>query len=141
MNQSDFDAGLWRYHAECPDDDNLYPRRARVYDGDTCRLDWDLGAGVWRRRVEFRLWGINAPELNKEETKLQGLAVRDYLRMLLLNRMDLRLETLKDKTDSLGSRYLVKIYLPQEDGTLLFVNDHLIEKFPGQVVPYMRGNE
>ena len=129
---------LYRYRAACPDDDYLNGRRARVYDGDTCRLDLNLGFSVILHRKECRLWGINAPELNNTDTKSKGLLVRDYLRQLIVGRSDLLVETLKDGTDSLGSRYLVKLYIPQMDGSLLFVNDHLIEKFPGDVQPYMR---
>lgn len=129
---------LFWYRARCPDDDNLYPRKARVHDGDTCRLDIDVGFGTVMERRVCRLWGINAPEVNKPESKVAGLLVRDYLRLLILGRGDLMLATLKDATDSLGSRYLAKIYVPQEDGSWLFVNDHLVEKFPGQVLPFMR---
>lgn len=129
---------LYWYRARCPDDDIRYPRRVRVYDGDTCRLDIDAGFGLVLERRECRLWGINAPELNNAETKVAGLQVRDYLRHLILGHDNLMLATLKDATDSLGSRYLAKIYVPQEDGSWLFVNDDLVAKFPGQVLEYMR---
>lgn len=138
MLTEEFFSSLYRYKARCPNDDDKYPRKVRVYDGDTCRLDWDLGKNNVVERVEFRLWGINAPELNNPATKEAGIKVRDYLKSLILGRMDLGIETLKDATDTLGSRYLAKIYVPQPDGTLLFVNDDLMERFPGEVVPYMR---
>ena len=138
MKIEDFYAGLYTYKARCPDDDDKNPRRVRVYDGDTCRLDIDCGFRHVMERQVCRLWGINAPEVNKTESKERGIVVRDALRGLILGRTDLGVETLKDKTDTLGSRYLVKIYVPQEDGTMLFVNDHLVEMFPGEVVPYMR---
>lgn len=134
----EFYRGLYTYKARCPNDDDKYPRRVRVHDGDTCRLDIDCGFGMALERREIRLWGIDAPELNKPETRERGLVVRDYLRHLILGRTDLGLETLKDATDSLGSRYLGKIYVPQPDGTMLFVNDFLMEVFPGEVVPLMR---
>lgn len=129
---------LFWYRARCPDDDSRYPRRVRVYDGDTCRLDVDCGFGLVMERRECRLWGINAPELNKPETKAAGLQVRDYLRMLILGRENLMINTLKDATDSLGSRYMVKIYVPQDDGSWLFVNDELVARFPGHVTEFMR---
>lgn len=129
---------LYWYRARCPDDDSRYPRRVRVHDGDTCRLDIDAGFGLVLERRECRLWGINAPELNDPATKAAGLKVRDYLRHLILGRGDLMLATIKDATDSLGSRYLARIYVPRDDGSWLHVNDHLVTTFPGQVVEFMR---
>ena len=32
-----------------------------VYDGDTCRVDIDLGLGIWVRNEKIRLVRINAP--------------------------------------------------------------------------------
>jgi endonuclease YncB( thermonuclease family) len=138
MLPEDFATSVYRYKARCPNDDDKYPRRVRVYDGDTCRLDIDCGFSLVMERREIRLWGINAPELNDPVTKEAGIRVRDYLKSLILGRTDLFIETIKDATDSLGSRYLAKIYVPQRDGTLLFVNDDLVERFPGEVVPFMR---
>ncbi len=131
-------SSLYRYRARCPNDDATHSRRVRVYDGDTCRLDIDCGFGLVMERRECRLWGIDAPEINSPATKVRGLVIRDYLKSLILGRMDLGVETLKDATDSLGSRYLAKIYIPQPDGYMLFVNDHLVEKFPDEVVEFMR---
>ncbi len=53
-----------------------------VYDGDTVRLDVDLGFGIWRRNVPCRLYGINAPEL-RGESLAAGRAARDRLRQML----------------------------------------------------------
>lgn len=43
---------------------HLYHYRARlvsVYDGDTIRVDLDLGMGIWRNNIALRLYGINTP--------------------------------------------------------------------------------
>lgn len=138
MKVDEFFSSVYNYRARCPDDNAKYPRRVRIYDGDTCRLDVDCGFGMVLERREMRLWGINAPEINNLDTKATAVMVRDYLSSLILGRTDLGLETIKDSTDSLGSRYLAKIYLPLPDGTMLFVNDALMEKFPGVVVSFMR---
>lgn len=139
MQISEFfaESSLYRYMASCPDDDALHPRSVRIYDGDTIRLDIHVGFSMKVDRVKCRLWGINAPEVNNPETRIKGLEVRDYLRMLLLGKTLLGVETLKDRTDGL-ERYIAKVWAPQPDGSMLFVNDHLIEKFPGHVVPFMR---
>mgnify|MGYP003394246148 CR=1 FL=1 len=138
MKVEEFFSSIYSYRARCPDDNLRYPRKSRIHDGDTCRLDVDCGFGMVLERREMRLWGINAPEINKPDTKDAGIRVRDYLSSLILGRTDLGLETVKDSTDSLGSRYLAKIYLPLSDGSMLFVNDDLVAKFPNDVVIFMR---
>ncbi len=47
-------------------DSNLYLYKAKiisVYDGDTCRVDIDLGLKVWIKNEKLRLLRIDAPEL------------------------------------------------------------------------------
>ncbi len=46
-----------------------------VHDGDTLSCDVDLGFRVWLKAVQFRLYGINAPELSTPA----GPAARDAL--------------------------------------------------------------
>ena len=44
----------------------LYHYRAvviSVYDGDTCRMDIDLGLDIWQKNEKIRLVRINTPEL------------------------------------------------------------------------------
>ena len=50
-----------------------------VYDGDTCRVDIDLGLGSWIRNEKLRLLRINALEMTGPEKAL-GAAARDFLR-------------------------------------------------------------
>ena len=46
-----------------------------IHDGDTCRVDLDLGFGIHATAFSARLYGINAPELSIAT----GPASRDYL--------------------------------------------------------------
>jgi micrococcal nuclease len=66
-----------------------------VYDGDTFTVDMDLGLGMGRRGQRIRLWKVNAPEVRGAERE-QGLAVRDYVRALILEKTVL-LRTILDK--------------------------------------------
>jgi micrococcal nuclease len=50
-------------------------RIRRVVDGDTLRVDLDLGWGVWLGDEPIRLAGINADEMNT----IEGQAARDFL--------------------------------------------------------------
>ncbi len=105
----------------------LYHYRAKVvsvYDGDTCRVDLDLGFGVWIRREKIRLARINAPELRGSE-RPRGLEARDYLRKLVLNK-NIILQTLKDRKGKYG-RYLGELWLEQ-DGRWINVNDLLVKE-------------
>jgi endonuclease YncB( thermonuclease family) len=50
-----------------------------AHDGDTVRIDVDMGRGTWWRRANVRLAGLNAPELGTPG----GIPSRDFLRSLL----------------------------------------------------------
>ncbi len=104
----------------------LYHYRAlvtRVYDGDTCTVDIDLGLGVWVRGEKIRLARINAPELRGEE-RPQGLLARDFLRGQIEQR-EIILQTIKDRKGKYG-RYLGEIWLRQEQDTWLNINDAMV---------------
>ena len=116
---------------------NLYWYRASVvsvYDGDTIRADWDLGANVLAMKERFRFLGIDAPE-KRGETKERGIIVRDRLRELVLGKSVI-INTRKHKKGKYG-RYLATIYLENDDGSWMNVNQHLKETF-SDVVPYPR---
>lgn len=79
-----------------------------VYDGDTIRVEIDMGFGLkWRgsdnKGVPIRLYGLDTPELRGEERE-DGIKVRDKVRELILNK-PIILKTIKDKTGKYG-RYL-----------------------------------
>ena len=107
---------------------NLYYYRARVksvYDGDTCTVDIDLGLRVWLKGEKLRLYGINAPELSGSE-RPEGLKSRDYLRSLI-DGQDILIETHRDKRGKYG-RYLASIFIQQDSGNWLNVNEELVQK-------------
>ena len=93
-----------------------------VYDGDTCRVDIDLGLGIWVRNEKLRLMRINAPEMTGADKDL-GTASRDFLRNLI-DGQEIIIETVKDKRGKYG-RYLAEIWL-EKDGGWINVNDALV---------------
>ena len=110
----------------------LYHYRAivtKVYDGDTCTVDIDLGLRAWLRGEKIRLRRINAPELRKESREA-GLRSRDFLRELILGK-EIILETIKDRRGLYG-RYLGEIWL-LKDGQYVNINDIMVEQ--GYAVP------
>lgn len=107
--------------------DSLYHYKAfvtSVYDGDTCTVDIDLGLHTWVKSEKLRLARIDAPEL-KGKTRNRGLASRDYLRNLILNK-EIFIETIKDAKEKYG-RYLAEIWLRNQNGKLLNINDDLVK--------------
>jgi len=84
----------------------------KVYDGDTCTVDIDLGLGTWVKGEKIRLSRINAPEIRGDERK-KGLASRDALRQLILGQ-DIILQTIKDKRGKYG-RYIGEIWIQNND--------------------------
>jgi len=107
---------------------SLYHYKAHVvsiYDGDTIRVNIDLGLGILHRGntgkgVSIRLYGINTPEVRREQ-RAEGLISRDYLRKEILGK-DVILQTIKDKTGKYG-RYLGIVYYQGKN-----INDWLVEQ-------------
>jgi len=107
---------------------NLYYYQARlasVYDGDTCRLDIDLGLNIWRKNEKIRLARINTPEL-RDETLDEGRKARDFLKVQLENK-PLVIETIRDKKEKYG-RYLAEIWCQDQAGTWINVNDLMVKE-------------
>ena len=107
-------------------DEKLYHYKAvvnSVYDGDTCRVNIDLGLKTWVMDEPVRLVRIDAPELRGLERE-QGLLARDFLRALIEEK-EVFLQTVKDRREKYG-RYLADIWLQQADGSWLNVNDHMV---------------
>ncbi len=94
-----------------------------VYDGDTCRVNIDLGLKTWIMDEPVCLVRINTPEVRGSERE-QGLLARDFLRALIGGK-EVYLQTVQDKKGKYG-RYLADIWLEQEGGTWLNVNDHMV---------------
>lgn len=99
-----------------------------VYDGDTIRIDIDMGFSIWRLNEPIRLYGIDAPEIRGEE-RPQGIIVRDWLRARLPVGSQIIIETIKDRKGKYG-RYLARIYVDEHD-----IGQEMIHL--GLAVPYM----
>ena len=112
LNLISKDAELYHYTAQV----------LSVYDGDTCRVDIDLGLGIWIRNEKLRLARINAPEVTGD-TKALGIASRDALRELIDGK-EIIIETIKDQRGKYG-RYLAEIWL-EKNGGFTNINDLLV---------------
>lgn len=99
-----------------------------IYDGDTMRIDIDLGCSIWLRNEPIRLFGIDTPELRGDE-RPAGLIARDRLREKLPDGSEIVIETFKDRKGKYG-RYLGRIWLGD-----LCINDWLISE--GLAVEYL----
>lgn len=73
-----------------------------VHDGDTVTLKVDVGFGWGPHSMHIRFYGINSPELNTPE----GQAALAHLQTLLKPNDQVVLESIKDKNDKYGGRYL-----------------------------------
>jgi len=89
-----------------------------IHDGDTVKIDIDLGFKLWIHGLSIRLYGINAPELNTPEGK-KAKAVLEGI--LPINR-PVVIETVKDKTEKYG-RILAKFFVIPGQPT---VNDQMV---------------
>ena len=101
-----------------------------VYDGDTCRLNIDLGLGIWAHNESVRLFGINAPEMRGAE-KAAGRLSRDALRDWILGR-SVMIRTIatprgRDKKGKYG-RYLAVIWQKNDAGVWVNVNARLVRE-------------
>lgn len=83
-----------------------------VYDGDTFHADVDLGFRAHMKKLKFRMYGLNTPEIRggTEETKAAGRAARDRLKELVLGKKVV-LYTHKDTTGKYG-RWLATVHIP-----------------------------
>lgn len=99
-----------------------------IYDGDTVRLNIDLGFSMWIINTSVRLAGIDAPEVRGLE-RPEGLKSRDYLSTVIPPGSVVFIKTAKGTTEKYG-RYLATILLP--DGTN--INMLMIEM--GYAAPY-----
>ncbi len=104
-----------------------------VYDGDTITVDVDLGMGLSRNRQSIRLWKVNTPEV-RGDSKVEGKAVRDFVRELILGKTVL-LRTILDKrgVDRTGKfgRLLGEVLVEDESGVIINVNQLLLDKGMG----------
>jgi micrococcal nuclease len=96
-----------------------------VTDGDTIRLDVDLGFSL-RQKISLRLYGINTPELHGVADTAPGKAAKEYLVGLLSVKpgvwKPVTIKTLKDGKDKYG-RLLAMVFV---DGDPIPVNDRMV---------------
>lgn len=113
----------YRYHAVI----------ASIYDGDTFRADIDLGFSAWLKNVNFRMFGINTPEIRggTAAEKAAGLAARDRLRELMPVGAAVTIQS--TKAGKYG-RYLADVFL-ETDAGVVHVNQVLLDE--GHAVPYL----
>lgn len=78
-----------------------------VHDGDTVRLDLDLGFGMHQTELRCRVYGINAPELNTAS----GSIAASFLKTLLP--VGCKVKVLSHGWDKYGGRFDGEITTPQ----------------------------
>lgn len=100
-----------------------------VFDGDTIRVDIDLGFSTFLKNQSLRLYGLDAPELKGIERPL-GLASRDFVRERLKVGDEIFITTIKDQKEKYG-RYLAVVYYGD---FLTNLNQELLSN--GFAVPY-----
>lgn len=113
----------------------MYEYRAEVlsvYDGDTIRIDIDLGFGVWLRNQSVRFRGIDTPEIRGEDKKI-GLVARDRVRQLCEENDNKCIIRSFNETGKFG-RYLVDVWLGSHPHRSL--NTILLDE--GLAVKYMK---
>lgn len=86
-----------------------------ITDGDTIRVDIDLGFNQWTINASVRLAGLDAPEIHGIE-RPEGLKSKEWLKLQLPENTRIFIQTMKDSREKYG-RYLATIYLV--DGTNL----------------------
>lgn len=92
-----------------------------IYDGDTIRVDIDLGFGVILADQSLRLLGIDAPEIRGEE-RPQGLLSKNFVSERIPVGSYITITTVKDRKEKFG-RYLATIFYGQDNTNL---NEELI---------------
>lgn len=107
---------------------------ASIYDGDTFRADVDLGFFTWQKDTNFRMFGIDTPELRGSDAEKEaGFAARDRLRELMPVGSPVLIRS--TKTGKYG-RYLADVFVETDTGTI-HVNQQMIDE--GHAVPYDGG--
>lgn len=93
-----------------------------IYDGDTIRVDIDLGFGIIFRDQPLRLLGIDTPELRGEE-RPQGLLSKAFVEERIPVGSIIKIVTQKDRKEKFG-RYLAIVYYGEESKNL---NEELLQ--------------
>jgi micrococcal nuclease len=102
-----------------------------IHDGDTIKVDIDLGFGIILKSQTFRFFGINTPEIHGT-SKTAGMKSLAYVKKAI-NKKDIIIVSIKDEKEKYG-RWLGKIYY-QDGENWIDLNQELIDK--GLAVKFM----
>jgi len=112
-------------------DAHLYWYKAvviRVVDGDTLKLEFDMGLASYRR-LNIRLKGVDTPEIfgvDKESHEYaKGMRAKKFVEDRLADKT-VWVHTYKDKTGKYG-RYLGDVFFQDEDGKHVSISKLLLE--------------
>lgn len=110
-----------------------YGNVIRIHDGDTFAVDLDLGCFLWRKDINVRIAGINAPELS--EPSGSGKAALTFLESLISVGDEVRLESLDGKFYEKYGRLLAKPYttkdpVPMDIAAVMISTGHAVPDPP-----------
>ena len=113
----------------------------KVIDGDTIRVNLDLGFRVGMTEQTLRLLRVNTPEI-KGSTREAGMRAKAFTREWLGSHSNLLMRSRKIEPghaieDSFG-RYLVEVFGDDEKGEQTCLNDALL--FTGNAVLFREGD-
>jgi len=79
-----------------------------IYDGDTIRVDLDLGFGIWLHDQALRLTEIDTPEIRGVE-RPDGLRAKAFVEDMIPPGTEVIVRTFKDRTGKYG-RWLAEVW-------------------------------
>lgn len=115
----------------------------KVVDGDTVDLMVDLGFYHYVTK-RFRLWGIDAPEKEKETLEAGKTAqkfVEDWFAIHSTKKLRVRSRKMNGSSEDKYGRWVGDIYFVESGGILTLpvsLSDQMIEK--GLAIPFMDDN-
>lgn len=122
----------------CPKLDYVYEARlASVVDGDTLKLDINLGFNQWVHGQWVRLLEVYAPELRggTPQTKVQAKMVKDALEGIFAIGKTILVQTFKTDSRDVYGRYLAVVWV-DEVNLNQFINDYMVAQ---KIVPGGKG--
>lgn len=97
-------------------------RFLKAIDGDTIKVDIDLGFDVWLMGAVIRLARIDAPEIRSSQ-RIDAEAAKGYLEKLLMGR-PIKVITDRDKEGKYG-RVIAEVYYQESNGISVNVSDKM----------------
>ena len=110
----------------------------KIIDGDTIRINIDLGFWIGVREQTLRLLRVNTPEI-KGPTREAGMRAKAFTRAWFDSHTNIMIRSRKREPghaekDAFG-RYLVEVFGDDEGGQQSCLNDALLQS--GNAVPFM----